>query len=384
MRLKLMHDEEVLEIAFPRETLELQDILDRMHCAPGESQIGFEFCDWQSDYMPMRSLYEQVLRADIYKLNLFVQRYEAMSEQEQAVFGAVLSRHKPQSFGQILKMTYGLDSVPVIPAKSFADVGRFCIEHEMLPEIADFPPQMRPLLGCAEVGRMMAERGGGVFTNGIYCEPDAFEMPDIRIGIQKPEGVFFRLLIGRNAADKHTAQWISLPCSDEQIAEMESDLGAEMQALYCFTFSSAIPWIRRCDLDGMQNFHTLNLLARQLAEPRPMQLIKLKAVMAMEGATRPQDALDILGRLAEYRFDQSVSNYSDYAQAYLLRNLPERFDASVLEKVGLYDLGTAILRRQQGRITPYGAVCRGEDLYALLTPVDTEQAESMEMGGMEG
>lgn len=190
MTLKLMWDGETQEYAFPREVLELQDILDRMHCTPGESQIDFEICDWQPEYMPLYSLYDCVFRADIYKLNLFVQRYEAMSEQEQVVYGAVLSRNKPQSFGMILKMTYGLDSVPVIPAMGFADVGRFCIEHEMLPEIADFPPQMRPLLGCAEVGKMMAERNGGVFTNGFYCEPDAYEVPDIRIEIQKPEAFF--------------------------------------------------------------------------------------------------------------------------------------------------------------------------------------------------
>ena len=227
---------------------------------------------------------------------------------------------------------------------------------------------------------MMAERNGGVFTNGFYCEPDAYEVPDIRIEIQKPEA-FFRLLIGRNAADRNTAQWISLPCSEEQITEMESSFGAEMQALYCFELASALPGIRRCDLDGMQNFHTLNTLARQLAALRPMQLIKLKAVMTMEGLSSPQEVLDVIGRLAEYQFDQTVSNFSDYAQEYLLRNLPTNFDASVLDDVGLYDLGKALLHRQNGRITAYGAVCRGEDLYALLTPAETEQAETMEMGG---
>lgn len=151
--------------------------------------------------------------------------------------------------------------------------------------------------------------------------------------------------------------------------------------LYCFELSSALPGIRCCDLDGMQNFHTMNALARQLAELRPMQCIKLKAVMTMEGLTHPQDVLDAIGRLSEYQFDKTVSNYSDYAQEYLLRNLPESFDASVLDDVGLYDLGKALLHRQNGRITAYGAVCHGEDLYALLMPSDAEQTETMEMGG---
>ena len=202
-----------------------------------------------------------------------------------------------------------------------------------------------------------------------------------RIEIQKPEGVFFRLLIGRMEQDDRAAQWLSLPCTEEQIHEIEEAQGLVIGSMYCYRLDSCIPEIGRASLSGMRNFHELNDLAQQLAGLEPMELRKLKAVMELEELSTLQETLDVIGRLAEYQFDPAVNDSSDYANEFLTQNLPEQFDAGVLVGVEMQELGANLLRRMKGQVTAYGAIARCEDLYALPV-MEPELDETPQMGGM--
>ena len=381
MRIFLMWDGPSQEFDFPMPTMELLDVLDQMHSAPGNTAVDFEIVDCDSAYAPLDVLYGQVFRADIFKLNLFAHRYEMMEKPDRIIYQALLSRFEPTDFEQVLRLTYGLEQVPCICAKDVAELGRFSIENAMLPEIERCPEEMLPLLGRTEVGKAMLARNGGVLIDGYYCEPEHYEMPDIRIEIQKPEDVFFRLLIGRMERDDRDAQWLSLPCTEEQIHEIEVSQGLVIGSMYCYRLDSCIPEIGRASLSGMRDFHLLNDLAKQLAGLEPLERRKLKAVMELEELSTLQDALDAVGRLPAYQFDPAVNDNSDYAQEFLTRNLPEQFDADMLAGVEMQELGANLLRRMKGQVTAYGAIARCDDLYALPV-MEPELDETPQMGGM--
>ena len=369
---------------FPMNVFEIQDTLDRLKIPDDKPIVAFSISEYDNMELPY-TLCRREFSADIYRLNLFTERLENLDFSEMTAFKSLLIANPECSFEDMLKMTYGLDSVMIYPCRDCCELGETVIENEMIPELESCSDEILELLDREKIGRLMQEREGGVFIDGHYCVTSGYEAPDINIEIGRPEKCFFRLLIVPEEEKIEQAQWVSLPCEEEIACDFYNGI--------CLDFQSALPNLK---FDDAHKIGTLNELAEQISQLSHDDFMKLKAVMETENVCEISDTLDRIGRLDEYQFDRNIFDQSDFGRAYLLKNIHKNFDCSAFKDMNLYDFGQVILERKQGEITSYGAISgRGEKLYTALTAapeiveeqaedeVETEdESEGMSMGGM--
>ncbi|MDE5884487.1 MAG: hypothetical protein K2H29_05340 [Oscillospiraceae bacterium] len=211
MRINLKNRNCELTEDFPKNLFGLQNALDRLHQSENRNVLFSFDCDTEKNILPPE-LSGREFRTDLCRLNMFAERVKTMTPTENAAFKAVVKVNTVSNFDELLQMTYHLDSVPVIRASCFSELGAFSVEQEMLPEIENCPAELLKYLDTEKLGRLMAEKNGGVFIDDYYCEPEMYKKLDIHIEIGEPETCFFHLLLAPGSGDKHLAKWISLPC----------------------------------------------------------------------------------------------------------------------------------------------------------------------------
>ncbi len=375
MRIILTNGKNILKEDFPKKPPELLDMLDRLH-QTGNRTVSFEFDCYYEKITPPSKLTEREFRADIFVLNAFTERLSAMTPAERAVYQAVVQKNPVFCFEEALQMTFGLESVPVIKASCFSELGEFVIENDMIPEVRSCPDELVQFLDRAKIGRLMTEEYGGVFIGDYYCEPEAYKKPDIQIKIGEPKHCTFRLLLTSDADRPELAGWISLPCD-----------ASELENKVCLDYQSCLPGLLISQHSEQGEIMALNRTAELLAGLNLQEFIKLKAVMEYTGARNIAGVFDCCSHLSEYDFDSRPLDKSEYGMLFLKKLLPP--DACELFKnADLTDFGEEILRHRQGRMTAYGVVSgRGQQLYSAMT-AEPEQAENEteqeipEWGGM--
>ncbi len=349
---------------FPMNVFEIQDTLDRLKIPDDKPIVRFEI----SEYDNMDFPFELCLRdfsADIYRLNLFAERLEKLDSSEMTAFRSLLKINPESSFEDILKMTYGLDSVMIYPCSDCRELGEMVIENDLMPEIENCSNEILELLDREKVGRLMREREGGVFINERYCVTSGYEPPNINIEIGRPENCFFRLLIAPDSTKKEQSHWVTLPCERAKLFEIYDGV--------CLEFQSSLPSVQFSDTHQIGK---LNELSECLSHLYHGNFVKLKAVMESENIYEISDVIDCIDRLDEYQFDRNIFNQSDFGRAYLLKNIHKNFDFSAVEDMNLCDFGRVILERKQGEITSYGAISgRGQELYSFLTVQPEQQLD---------
>lgn len=351
---------------FPMNIFEIRDTLDRLKIPDDKPIVDFEISEYDNMEFPF-ALCRRNFSADIYRLNLFAERMENLDLSEMTAFRSLLIANPESSFEEILKMTYGLDSVMIYPCSDCRELGETVIENELMPELESCSDDILELLDCEKVGQLMRKREGGVFINEHYCVTSGYEPPDIHIEIGRPENCFFRLLVVPVEEKIEQARWISLPC--------EGEIPSEIYNGICLDFQSTLPNLK---FDDAHKIDTLNELAERISQFSHDNFVKLKAVIELENIHEIPNALDCIGRLDEYQFDRNILDQSDFGREYLLKNIHKNFDFSAVEDMNLCDFGRVILERKYGEITSYGAISgRGQDLYSVLT-VQHEQTQTEE------
>lgn len=376
MKIYLKDGNYTLAKDFPMSVFEIRDTLDRLRKFQSR-EVLFRLSEFGNTELP-QSLCGKEFSADIYKLNLFAERYEKLKYPEAAAFKSLLKANPDSSFDDMLLMSYGLDSVPVFPCEDLHELGEMAIENDMLCELEDCSDEMLELLDREHIGQIMCERDGGMFADSYYCVPSCYERPDMNIEIGEPDKCFFRLLIAPAPANDESteqfAQWLSLPCDKENLNDIAKDLCiGRVQDMVYYDFQSAIPSITEESFGDMRRIDELNVLAQRLSELSNHDFVKLKAVTESEEICDISDTMDCIEHLSEYEFDMFISDESEFGKAYLAKNLPTNFDNSVLEDIDLHDFGQSVLGRKEGEITSYGAISgRGQELYYAIT-VKSEQ-----------
>lgn len=355
---------------FPKPVLELQDILDRQHNRHDNACVQFCFPHDRDTLLPSAML-DELFYMDIYRLNFLIEQYEQMSPGQRVAFVAVADNIKAEHPDDLIPLTFNLISVPTIAARNYSELGQFCIENEMLPEVESCPEDVLPYLDRERIGMLMAERNHGVLLGGCYCEPEQYECRNVAVEINRPQGEFFRLRIGA-PCDEQNAQWFSFPCKFEDIWNFSDRCGLDSEELVCYEMQSAIP---RFVFDDMEVLQDLNEVAWQLHNLSPENVTKVKAVMSAEDSCGIAGLQAALRTRDEYQFEV-VDDYSHYALRYLRANLPEGFHISALSGTDLYDLGVTVLGAKKGSMTEYGVLIRGGDLYSMLPKPEWMQEES--------
>lgn len=394
MTVRLRYGDKELSWSLPISTIHLQDVLDRMNVQGGR-EIECKFSKYDLIDLP-GSVLDKWYKADIYKLNAFVKRYEQLEGYKKAGFKSVLMKHPDSSIDDMLVMTYGIEGVPVYPANDYAEIGEIAVDNEMLPELDDCSDEIIELLDMEKVGKLIAEREGGVMLDGYYCVPSGYEEPDMSIDIETPNKTFFRVLAAPSSADTDQAQWFSLPEDIRQLKEYAAEWNAVTEQMYYKEVESALPNISDNAYDEANWVEQMIALSEQLADMPRSRIVKLKAVMEAENIQTFTAAREAVDSLKEYDFDAIVQDESQFGKVYACRVFPTNFDQSVLENCDMYDFGREVLRKKGGEMTEYGAISgRGEKLYTTLTAateiaeeqiedeLETEdESEDMSMGGM--
>lgn len=383
MRVYLKNNGYAVSEKFPMTVFEIEDCLDKLK--QRESVVRFEISEHDNMEFPF-TLCRRDFSADIYRLNLFAERLKNLNSSEMTAFKSLLKANPDSDFEDILKMTYGLDSVMIYPCSGCRELGETAIENEMIPELEGCSDEILQLLDPEKVSSLMQKQDGGVFIDGHYCVTSGYEPPDINIEIGRPKSCFFRLLVVPEDEKIEQAKWISLPCEKEDLSEVYNGI--------CLDFQSSLPMITEEYFSDMKLIDELNYLAQKLSELSKTDFVKLKAVMEAENKHEIYEAFYCIRDLNEYEFDINVSDQSEFGRAYLSRNLPANFDISMLESMDLFDFGQGILTHNHGEITSYGAISgRGQELYSALTVQPEQQLEDdleedieedfePEMGGM--
>lgn len=371
-------------IYLPAHPFMIRDELDKLRADDNtQLQITITNC------YEIKALEKMCLTADLWKMNVLAERIDQLdldSPSKPAIQIAALLKVKPdRSIDELIRMTYS-DSIPVYPCKNFAELGEVVIDNDMLSELEDVPEALLPMLDKEWVGRTYAEREGGIFVDGYYCEPAAYEEPDISVTVGKRDDVFSITLVPPGKNPDIYGRNFRLPVNPEELEKFSVECGVPLDDMNYYSLNCSIP-VRYEPQSPM----ALNNLATWVSMLENDEVVKLKAILQTLPSKNIPEVLDIAMNLNEYELDRSVRSYDDFGQKYLMKLLPPEFSARALDDTNLTDLGCNILFIKGGTITTYGALSgKSQQLYTPIVDERQEESEDeaesededMGMGGM--
>ena len=338
-----------IAVLLPVRPIELYDMLDRLNA---DNKWCNVYMNIEDECIP-KIMREGGFYDDIFKLNLLAQRLEELPPADKAGFTAVLQQHEDYNLDDLILVTYGIDVYPIYPCSCFAELGEIVIENDMIPEVEKCPDELIEYLDKTAIGRLAAERSGGIFVDGYFCEVADYQHPDMEISIRKPSRNEFRLLVG---SDGRTAQWLTLPCTED------------ISRKNIYRIDSPLPNIKIVD-----DISKLNEVADKLSSFDNAELIKLKAVMESQCLRGAEGALTAIDEMNDHELDSSVRICAAYGRNYLSKVLPDGHDMSIFDSEYLNTVGENILESKYGTITSYGALSGiGQELYSILTVQEDE------------
>ena len=338
------------------------------------------------------------------EMNFLAQRLTQLSDSEAIALRGVWQRldkagylEEPVRAMDLINMTYGLENVMVASCVSNdRDLGEFVLENDLDEDIANLPDEMVEMLDQEAVGQRHRESEGGVFIGYHYVVAGEYQLHQIYDGVRLPtqeqeKPFVFRLQVAESPVNDSTetmgtAEWISLPIDRDQadrIAQKHNESCIEDCTFY--GFESIIPQITADHYGDMLCFVRLNRLAQEIAQMKPSEQVKLKAVLEHEKPGTMEAVQEVVDHLREYQLDNRIGDADSYFKEYLLRHLDARFDARWLDGLAVCTEGTNLMQRLGAAETDYGIVsARGGQLYALI-PFEQEQVQEkameMTMGG---
>ena len=375
MRIYIEYGDKRQGFAFPMSPMKVRNVLDRMNIQNG-SEVKYRFSSYDREKL-FGTEQNRWYTADIYRLNLFAERYETELEySEQAALKSVLREHPDSSIDDMLMMTYGIESVTVIPCYNTECLGKIAVESGMLPELKGVQTEF---LDYDKIGKAVIERGEGVIVDEFFCKPKEYRRPNIDIKISVPEKEFFRLLVAPSVHDMDKAQWVSLPKDEAVLEEMSQETGLPPEALWYGKIESTLPMLNDGTYKDDECIHDIIRLSKELADLSQHKFVKLKAIMEAENIDVLGCVFDAIDSLREYDFDPMVQDESQFGKAYACRVFPTNFDWNVIEDCDMHDFGQAVLRKKCGIVTEYGALSgRGQKLYTTLTPKQEQTKDEVE------
>ena len=338
------------------------------------------------------------------EMNFLAQRLAQLSDSEAIALRGVWQRldkagylEEPVRAMDLINMTYGLENVMVASCVSNdRDLGEFVLENDLDEDIANLPDEMVEMLDQEAVGQRHRESEGGVFIGYHYVVAGEYQLHQIYDGVRLPtqeqeKPFVFRLQVAESPVNDSTetmgtAEWISLPIDRDQadrIAQKHNEGCIEDCTFY--GFESIIPQITADHYGDMLCFVRLNRLAQEIAQMKPSEQVKLKAVLEHEKPGTMEAVQEVVDHLREYQLDNRIGDADSYFKEYLLQHLDARFDARWLDGLAVCTEGTNLMQRLGAAETDYGIVsARGGQLYALISFEQEqvqEKAMEMTMGG---
>lgn len=345
----------------------------------------------------------------INELNFFASRISNLSDWELAAAGALYRNMVEQSEGSsdsismtdLINMTYGLDSVPVMNGIGYdGQLGEYIIDNSVEEYIKELSDEALSCLDAEQVGKKYREKEKGEYMDGFYVGVGQYKNPKIYDGKHLPpeenpelgEGVF-RLLVAKAPEENpeeviDNAKWLALPVDKAKADELAKSLGEKrIEDCVYFDMRTGIPKADELMFTDMGQFDKLNELSKQYSAFPEAHKICFKAVLEKESPQTLDDVLEIAKNEDKYYLARNVVNAQEFAQMYLKYHLPAGFDYKFINELEVTGFADKLLSRLGAEVTNYGIISgKGRSLLEIVpydAPVREIQQENEQMGGME-
>ncbi len=326
------------------------------------------------------------------ELNFLAKRIKEISEEKTQIIAYRALLQKPfETINEAVNRTFDLDSMPVFPCKNYAEYGEIVLENDFLEELEDVPDELYELLDAEKVGRVIAEREGGVFVDGYYVVTSSYE-PALVYDEELPERMedwIFRLEVAKNPKidddiSKLKTEILTLPADENYMNDLAGTIGEKrLQDAAYLNFQSSIPQIDENILDSMEDIFTLNDIAKKYAELSREDRAKFKAILEFERCNDIEKIGDVLNSLDDYEFDFTITDASDFGINYLSKLLPPDIDRTLLDGINAAKFAFNVMSQNRCMLTDYGVISeRGGHLYTMVETSEQQQNNNFEMGGI--
>ncbi|WP_206407010.1 hypothetical protein [Flavonifractor sp. An100] len=339
---------------------------------------------------------------DLLELNLLALRLTMLSDEDRMGLDGLLrmeqERHTgPIPLSQLINLTFNADICLLAPqVTDTQELGALLFEGEMLTDEAmalldttEPDSKYRERL-LAVFGEQHMESHGGVFTARGYVEPGGDFKEVYRKGEMFPfllAGGAVTLEISYNGGQPMT---LKLPALEADIQKALGAVGTaspEECAFRCV--DCEIPALREAvdaSIHEEGGIGQANEFARLIAQKkrvwRAADFIKYKALLAVSGSPRLQDAIQLAYGLDQYELNQDVAQTWEYAKLVLREKYPD-LPEELFQTPQAAQIGRQLLDEDNAVITDYGLLWRKDGCQLPVFGQEAEQSEQPQMGGME-
>ena len=362
-------NDKVAYVTLPANKNAVIDAMDREKIF-GETFVRINECD----EVPELAGYEFKEEPMLDELNFLAKRIVEISEDNTQILAYRALLRKPfDTVNEAINRTFNLETVSVYPCKDFYEYGEIVLENELLEELSEVPDEVYDLLDPEKVGRVMAEREGGVFIDGYYIIADSYEpvlVYDDVLPEQMDDWIFWLEIVGNSSG---MTEILTLPINENTIAEIPERLCEKrLGDCICVDFQSAIPQIDKRIFDNAE-ICSLNLIAKEFSELSRENAAKCKAILQNCPCKDACEILNVMRNLDRYEFDNCMNDFSEYGEKYLLKMLPQGFDKDVLSGICSVEFTRNLLAANGCKFTDYGVIS-GIDGH-LFSPIKSSEQE---------
>ena len=375
----------------PASPWELWDAIEKVRLNEGE-QLYMEI----EDYYAFAYLAPHLdgLEISLNELNDLAALLAALDEIQKVAFDGFLRmevQNKVDTNGGVitlqdlrdLAVSAKTDCYHVVDAADDAQLGRFYVENEFVPELDGISDEVFEMLDFAGIGRMMRCSENGVFVNSLYvlrdgelttAPPCAKDLPE------KPE-YLFRLTLGLHPdiGGNRTTE-LDLPASEEALAAAQEQLGTlNWENTVVLNYDGILP-NAAFFADLPSELEAFNEFAKAVQDiPFPeKQLPKLKALLKQFEVQDITTALSLTECLDDYVLTPEISSPQETAIDQLHFMTDDHSVELLISHVNLYAYGCDLIREDNAVLSPYGLLHRA-DYQPMLTPVQESQEMKIKM-----
>ena len=385
------NNEAYAKLDLPASLWELWDALDKVRLQTDdilymeiEDYFAFEYLSPHLDGLDI----------SLNELNDLAAQLAALDEVQEVAFDGFLRmevQNKVDTNGGVitlqdlrnLAVSAKTDCYHVVEAADDAQLGRFYVENEFVPELDGISDEVFEMLDFAGIGRMMRCSENGVFVNSLYVLRDGelTTAPPVQKTLPEKPGYLFRLTLGLHPdfRDNRTAM-LDFPASEEDLEEVQEQLGTlQWENIIVLDYDGIIPNAATfADLPMEMEAFTEFTKAVKDIPARQVQLPKLKALLEQFEVQDIETAMGLTEHLDDYVLTPEISSPQETAIDQLHFMTDDHSAELLISHVNLYAYGCDIIREDNASLTPYGLLHRA-DYQPMLTPVQKASEANMTM-----
>lgn len=383
------NSEAYAKLELPASPWEVWDAMDKVRLNEGE-QLYMEI----EDYYAFAYLAPHLdgLEISLNELNDLAALLSALDEIQKVAFDGFLRmevQHKVDTNGGVitlqdlrdLAVSAKTDCYHVVDAADDAQLGRFYVENDFVPELEGISDAVFEMLDFAGIGRMMRCSENGVFVNSLYVLRDGelTTAPPVQKALPGKPGYLFRLTLGLypDIGDARTVT-LDLPAAEAELLDAQEQLGTlNWENTVVLNYDGILPNAAFfADLPmELEEFNVFTKAARDI--PR-FEVPKLKALLEQFEVQDIETAMGLTEHLADYVLTPDLSSPQETAIDHLRFMTDDHSAELLLSHVNLYAYGCDLIRDDNATLSPYGLLHRA-DYQPMLSPMQETQKMEMKM-----